>query len=123
MHADAEEGLLAAVGVSYYKTGIYVGVIGGEILGAASPATIAIIDPKVTDVSFNVERAEMLETNIPATELADAAAVLIEKFEYELSEVVQDLRQDIGNLFAMAIIGIVMVNYFWQEEKMVIRGD
>ena len=100
-----------------------MGVIGGEILGAASPATIAIIDPKVTDVSFNVERAEMLETNIPATELADAAAVLIEKFEYELSEVVQDLRQDIGNLFAMAIIGIVMVNYFWQEEKMVIRGD
>jgi len=123
MHADAEEGLLAAVGVSYYKTGIYVGVIGGEILGAASPATIAIIDPKVTDVSFNVERAEMLETNIPATELADAGAVLIEKFEYELSEVVQDLRPDIGNLFAMAIIGIVMVNYFWQEEKMVIRGD
>jgi hypothetical protein len=53
-----------AVGVSYYKTGIYVGVIGGEILGAASPATIAIIDPKVTDVSFNIERAEMPEINL-----------------------------------------------------------
>ena len=74
---DAEEGLLAAVGVSYYKTGIYAGVIGGEILGGASPATIAIIDPKVTDVSFNLERAEMLEIRIPATELADATAVFL----------------------------------------------
>jgi len=26
-------------------------------------------------------------------------------------------------LFAMAIIGIVMANYFWQEEEMVIRGN
>ncbi len=74
---DAEEGLLAAVGVSYYKTGIYVGVIGGEILGGASPATIAIIDHKVTDVTFNLERAEMLEIRIPATELADATAVFL----------------------------------------------
>jgi Mg2+ and Co2+ transporter CorA len=28
-----------------------------------------------------------------------------------------------ATLFAMANIGIVMVNYFWQEEKMVIRGN
>ena len=55
---------------------IYAGVIGGEILGGATPATIAIIDPKVTDVTFNIERAEMLGLSIPATELAYATAVL-----------------------------------------------
>ena len=38
---------MAAAGISYYKTGIYVGVIGGNILGDSEAATIAIVDPRV----------------------------------------------------------------------------
>lgn len=73
--SQAEEGLLAEVGVSYYDTGIYVGLIGGEILEGADPATIAIIDPGAVDISFNLERAEMLGIRIPATELVEATEV------------------------------------------------
>ncbi len=71
----AEDGFLAAAGVSGYKTGIYVGVIGGEILEGSNPATIPIVDPKVVDIAFNLERAEMLGVKIPATELAEATEV------------------------------------------------
>nr|QNO55622.1 hypothetical protein JLLEDACL_00021 [Methanosarcinales archaeon ANME-1 ERB7] len=71
----AEDGFLAAAGVSGYKTGIYVGVIGGEILEGSNPATIPIVDPKVVDIAFNLERAEMLGIEIPATELVEATEV------------------------------------------------
>ncbi|MBE9592862.1 MAG: hypothetical protein IMF19_05220, partial [Proteobacteria bacterium] len=71
----AEDGVLAAAGVSYYKTGVYVGVVGGNILGGSEPATIPIVDPKVVDITFNLERAEMLGIDIPATELAEATEV------------------------------------------------
>jgi ABC-type uncharacterized transport system substrate-binding protein len=71
----AEDGLLAAAGVSYYKTGIYVGVIGGNILGGSEPATIAIVDPRAVEITFNLERAEMLGIEISATELAEATEV------------------------------------------------
>jgi putative ABC transport system substrate-binding protein len=73
--SQAEDGILAAAGISYYKTGIYVGVIGGNILGDSEPATIAIVDPRAVDISFNLERAEMLGIEIPATELAEATEV------------------------------------------------
>jgi ABC-type uncharacterized transport system substrate-binding protein len=71
----AEDGFLAAAGVSYYKTGVYVGVIGGEILEGSNPATIPIVNPKVVDIAFNLERAEMLGIEIPAAELAEATEV------------------------------------------------
>ena len=71
----AEEGFLTAVGASGYRTGIYGGVIGGEVLKGAAPAEIAIIDPKVVDVSFNLEREKMLGLNIPSDELAKATEV------------------------------------------------
>ena len=71
----AEDGFLAAAGISYYELGIYVGVIGGDILGGSEPAIIPIVDPKVVDISFNLERAEMLGIEIPATELAEATEV------------------------------------------------
>jgi len=70
-----KDGLLAVAGVSYYKTGIYVGVIGGEILGGSNPATIPIVDPRVVDIAFNLERAEMLGIKIPAKELVKATEV------------------------------------------------
>ncbi len=73
--SHAEDGFLAAAGVSYYKTGIYVGVIGGAILDGGDPATIAIVDPKAVDIAFNLERAEMLGITIPAQELVEATAV------------------------------------------------
>jgi len=34
-----------------------VGVIGSVVLGGANPATIALVDSNVTDVTFNLERA------------------------------------------------------------------
>jgi len=71
----AEDGFMAALGVSGYKTGIYIGILGGEILGGTSPGDIAIIDPKVTDIAFNLERASMLEIKIPNDELIKADVV------------------------------------------------
>jgi len=40
-----------------YKTHIYVGVIGSVLLDGANPATIALVDSNVTDLTFNRERA------------------------------------------------------------------
>ncbi len=73
----AEDGFLAAAGVSGYETGLYVGVIGGEILKGEDPATIPIRDPKVVDIAFNLERAEMLGITIPAAELVEASEVFL----------------------------------------------
>ncbi|MBE9594933.1 MAG: hypothetical protein IMF19_15795, partial [Proteobacteria bacterium] len=39
------------------------------------PATIAIVDPRAVEITFNLERAEMLGIKIPATELAEATEV------------------------------------------------
>ena len=72
---DARDGLLAAVGVSYYKTGIYVGILGAEIFEGNNPATMAILDPKIIDITFNLERAKMLGVNISAQELTKAYQV------------------------------------------------
>ncbi len=71
----AEDGYLAALGVSGYKTGIYVGVLGGQILGGADPGSIPIIDPRVTDIAFNLERANMLGIKIPTQDLIAASVV------------------------------------------------
>lgn len=71
----AEDGFLAAAGVSGYKTGLYVGALGGEILGGKDPATIPIIDPNVVEIAFNLERAKMLGIKIPAAELVEATEV------------------------------------------------
>jgi len=71
----AEDGYFAAVGVSGYKTGLYVGVIGGEIIGGKDPAIIPIVDPAVIEVAFNLERADTLGITIPAEELVKASEV------------------------------------------------
>jgi len=71
----AEDGFMAALGVSGYKTGIYVGVLGGQILGGTDPGTIPILDPQATDIAFNLERAAMLGINIPIQELIAADVV------------------------------------------------
>lgn len=71
----AEDGFLAAAGVSGEDTGIYAGVIGGEIIGGANPGTIPIVDPGVVYIALNLAREEMLEISIPAAELASADEV------------------------------------------------
>jgi ABC-type uncharacterized transport system substrate-binding protein len=71
----AEDGFMAALGVSGYKTGIYIGVLGGQILNGADPGTISIIDPEVTDIAFNLQRANMLGITIPTPELVAADVV------------------------------------------------
>lgn len=71
----AEDGFLSAAGVDGYKTGIYTGVIGGEILKGTDPGTIPIIDPQAVEIAFNVCRANMLGVTIPAAELAAADKV------------------------------------------------
>ena len=71
----AEDGYFAAVGVSGYKTGLYVGVIGGEILGGTDPAIIPLVDPAVIEVAFNLERADALGITLPAEELVKANEV------------------------------------------------
>jgi ABC-type uncharacterized transport system substrate-binding protein len=71
----AEDGFLSAAGVDGYKTGIYTGVIGGEILNGADPGTIPIVDPKAVEITFNVCRANMLGITIPDAELAAADKV------------------------------------------------
>jgi ABC-type uncharacterized transport system substrate-binding protein len=71
----AEDGFLSTAGVDGYKTGIYTGVIGGEILKGTGPGTIPIIDPQAVEIAFNVCRASMLGITIPAAELAAADKV------------------------------------------------
>jgi ABC-type uncharacterized transport system substrate-binding protein len=65
----AEDGFMAALGVSGCKTGIYVGVLAGEILKGTNPGAIPTIDPGVTDIAFNLERIAMLGIKIPPQEL------------------------------------------------------
>ena len=68
----AEDGFLSAAGVDGYKTGIYTGVIGGEILNGADPGEIPIVDPQAVEIAFNLCRADMLGITIPTAELAAA---------------------------------------------------
>ena len=71
----AEDGFLSAAGVDGYNTGIYTGVIGGEILNGADPGEIPIVDPQAVEIAFNLCRADMLGIIIPAGELAAADKV------------------------------------------------
>ena len=79
-----EDGVLLAMGPSYYKSGIYAGIIGGEILQGSAPGGIAIVDPEVVETAFNLERAKMLEIEIPIKELvqADEISLYLRKTQY-----------------------------------------
>jgi hypothetical protein len=74
----AEDGYMMALGVSGYETGIYVGILGGEIFSGVDPGTIPIIDPGVTDIAYNLERASMLNIKFSAEELLEANIVFHE---------------------------------------------
>jgi ABC-type uncharacterized transport system substrate-binding protein len=71
----AEDGYLSTAGVDGYKTGIYTGIIGGDILNGAAPGTIPIVDPNAVEIAFNLCRADMLGITIPTAELAAAGKV------------------------------------------------
>ena len=61
----SEDGFWMSVGVSPFKTGIYIGKLSGDILNGKDPGNIAIVDPKRLDIAFNLERSEMLDIKIP----------------------------------------------------------
>jgi putative ABC transport system substrate-binding protein len=71
----AEDGYLSTAGVDGYKTGIYTGIIGGDVLKGTDPGTIPIVDPNAVEIAFNLCRAEMLGITIPTAELAAAGKV------------------------------------------------
>lgn len=71
----AEDGYLSTAGVDGYKTGIYTGIIGGDILSGADPGDIPIVNPDVVEIAFNLCRADMLGITIPTAELAAAGKV------------------------------------------------
>ncbi|MFA5055767.1 MAG: ABC transporter substrate binding protein [Dehalococcoidia bacterium] len=71
----AEDGYLSTAGVDGYKTGIYTGIIGGDILSGADPGAIPIVDPNAVEIAFNLCRADMLGITIPTAELAAAGKV------------------------------------------------
>lgn len=71
----AEEGILVSAGNSGYKTGIYAGVLGGEVLNGLDPGTVPIIDAKEIDAKYNLERAAILGIEFPPDELVSAAEV------------------------------------------------
>lgn len=71
----AEDGFLCAAGVDGYKTGIYTGIIGGDILSGADPGMIPIVDPQAVEICFNLCRANILGITIPTSELAAADKV------------------------------------------------
>ena len=73
--SHVEDGFLVAAGASGDGTGIYAGVMGGEILNGADPGTIPIVDPRVVDIAFNLAREEMLGIKIPMAELVAADEV------------------------------------------------
>ncbi len=66
---DARYGMLMGAGISYYKTGIYGGIVGGKVLKGAAPGQFPIVDPKVTELTFNRQRAEDLNVTIPVGSL------------------------------------------------------
>ena len=72
-----EEAVKLAVshGKKAFKTGIYAGVIGGEIMGGREPDSIPITDPDAASITFNLRRAEMLDIQLPATVLVNADEV------------------------------------------------
>jgi putative ABC transport system substrate-binding protein len=72
---EAQDGLLSAVGVSGYKTGVYVGLRGAEILQGADPGQMPIGTPSASDIYVNLARAKMLGVEIPITQLMGAAGV------------------------------------------------
>ena len=71
----AEDGILVSAGNSGYKTGIYAGVLGGDILNGRDPGTVPIIDAKEIDAKYNLRRARMLGIDFPPGELVAAAEV------------------------------------------------
>lgn len=71
----AEDGILMSAGNSGYKTGIYAGVLGENILSGQDPGAIPIVDPKEIDAAYNVQRARILGITFPPDELVAAAAV------------------------------------------------
>lgn len=71
----AEDGLLLGLGNSGTRTGVYVGVLGGEVLKGRDPGSIPIVDPKFTEFTVNVDRAAMLGITIPPADLVNAAEV------------------------------------------------
>ncbi|MCK5281896.1 MAG: hypothetical protein KAK00_00670 [Nanoarchaeota archaeon] len=74
----AEDGFWSAIGVSPLKTGRYIGEIGADILKGKDPGDIPIIDPKLVDVAFNLERSKMLGIEIPIDILGMASAAYLE---------------------------------------------
>lgn len=72
---DAQYGMLMGAGISYYKTGMYGGIVGGEVLKGAAPNRFPIVDPKVTELTFNRQRAEDLNVTIPIGSLVLADEV------------------------------------------------
>jgi len=74
----SEEGYWMSVGVSPYKTGIYVGELAGKILDGHDPRGIPIVDPKSIDIAFNLERSKMLGIDLPI-DILDMATVTYKK--------------------------------------------
>lgn len=73
--SNVQDGMLMGVGVSYWKTGIYGGIIGGEVLKGRSPRRFPIVDPGFVQLSFNLERSAMLNLTIPVSSLVRADEV------------------------------------------------
>jgi len=73
--AWAEDGLLLGMGNSGTRNGIYVGVLGGEVLRGLDPGTVPIVDLNFTEFTVNIDRAAMLGITIPPEELVNAAEV------------------------------------------------
>jgi ABC-type uncharacterized transport system substrate-binding protein len=71
----AEDGLLLGLGNSGMRTGIYVGVLGGEVLNGRDAGSIPIVDPRFTEFTVNVDRAAMLGITISPEDLVNASEV------------------------------------------------
>ncbi len=72
---DARYGMLMGAGISYYKTGMYGGIVGGKVLKGASPDQFPIVDPKVVELTFNRLRADDLNVTVPVDSLVRADEV------------------------------------------------
>lgn len=67
--------MLMGEGISYLKTGMYGGIIGGQVLKGASPSQFPIIDPEVVELTFNRQRADDLNVTVPVGFLVRADEV------------------------------------------------
>ncbi len=69
------DGFVMSFGNSGYKTGLYVGLRGADILDGKPAGDMPILDPEEYETTYNVDTAQQTGLDIPPEDLLDAAEI------------------------------------------------